>query len=57
MAKKRTKPEQVVTLLRQIEEAVANAKTTPQKRRDAESWSILPQTMGPSSSPRNCGRG
>jgi putative transposase len=36
MAKKRQKPEQVVTLLRQIEVAIANGKTTPQVCRDAE---------------------
>lgn len=36
MAKKRMKPEQVVTLLRQIEVAVANGKTTPQACKDAE---------------------
>jgi putative transposase len=36
MAKKRMKPEQVVTLLRQIEVAVANGKTTAQACKDAE---------------------
>jgi len=36
MARKRTKPEQVVTLLRQIEVAVANGKTTPQACKEAE---------------------
>ena len=36
MTKKRMKPEQVVTLLRQIEVAVANGKTTPQACKDAE---------------------
>jgi hypothetical protein len=36
MAKKRMKPEQVVTLLRQIEVAVANGKTTPHACKDAE---------------------
>ena len=36
MPKKRVKPEQVVTLLRQIEVAVANGKTTPQACKDAE---------------------
>lgn len=36
MAKKRMKPEQVVTLLRQIEVAVANGKTTPQACKEAE---------------------
>ena len=36
MAKKRVKPEQVVTLLRQIEVAVANGKTIPQACKDAE---------------------
>ena len=36
MPKKRVKPEQVVPLLRQIEVAVANGKTTPQACKDAE---------------------
>lgn len=36
MAKKRMQPEQVVTLLRQIEVAVANGKSIPQACRDAE---------------------
>jgi len=36
MAKKRVKPEQVVALLRQIEVAVANGKTTPQACKEAE---------------------
>ena len=36
MAKTRMKPEQVVTLLRQIEVAVANGKTTPQACKEAE---------------------
>ena len=36
MTKKRMKPEQVVTLLRQIEVAVANGKTTPQACKEAE---------------------
>jgi transposase len=36
MAKKRMKPEQVVTLVRQIEVAVANGKTTPQACKDSE---------------------
>ncbi len=36
MAKKRLKPEQVVTLLRQIKVAVANGKTTAQAWKDAE---------------------
>ena len=35
-AKKRMKPEQVVTLLRQIEVGIANGKTTPQACKDAE---------------------
>jgi len=35
MPTKRYKPEQVVNLLRQIEVAVANGKTTPQACRDA----------------------
>jgi putative transposase len=30
------KPEQIVTLLRQIELKIANGKTTPQARRDAQ---------------------
>jgi putative transposase len=37
----RYKPEQIVTLLRQIEVAVANGKTTPQACKEAE---ITPQT-------------
>jgi putative transposase len=32
----RYKPEQIVTLLRQIEVAIANGKTTPQACKDAE---------------------
>jgi hypothetical protein len=36
MPKKRVKPEQLVTLLRQIEVAVANGTTTPHARKDAE---------------------
>ena len=36
MAKKRQKPEQIVTVLRQIEVAVANGKSTPQACKDAE---------------------
>ena len=36
MPTKRFKPEQIVNLLRQIEVAVANGKTTPQACRDAE---------------------
>ena len=36
MAKKRVKPEQIVALLRQIEVAVANGKTTPQVCKEAE---------------------
>src|SRR5499427_8836547 len=36
MAKKRVKPEQIVALLRQIEVAVANGKTTPQACKEAE---------------------
>jgi hypothetical protein len=36
MAKKRMKPEQVVTLLRQIDVAIANEKTTPQACKEAE---------------------
>lgn len=37
MAQKRYKAEQIVTLLRQIEVAVANGKTTPQACKEAES--------------------
>jgi transposase-like protein len=33
---RRYKPEEIVTLLRQIEVAVANGKTTPQACKDAE---------------------
>ena len=36
MSTKRYKPEQVVNLLRQIEEEIANGKTTPQACRDAQ---------------------
>ena len=32
----RYKPEQIVTLLRQIEVAIANGKTTPQARKEAQ---------------------
>ena len=32
----RYKPEQIVTLLRQIEVAIANGKTTPQACKEAE---------------------
>ena len=36
MSTKKYKPEQIVNLLRQIEVAIANGKTTPQACRDAE---------------------
>jgi transposase-like protein len=36
MSTKRYKPEQIVNLLRQIEVAIANGKTTPQACRDAQ---------------------
>ena len=36
MPMKRHKPEQIVTLLRQIEVETANGKTTPQACRDAQ---------------------
>jgi len=36
MPMKKYKPEQIVTLLRQIELEIANGKTTPQACRDAE---------------------
>ncbi len=36
MATKRYKPEQIVTLLRQIEVEIANGKTTPQACKEAE---------------------
>ncbi len=36
MSIKRYKPEQIVTLLRQIEVEIANGKTTPQACRDAQ---------------------
>src|SRR5215471_13606498 len=36
MPMKRFKPEQIVTLLRQIEVEIANGKTTPQACRDAQ---------------------
>ena len=36
MPMKRYKPEQIVTLLRQIEVEIANGKTTPQACKEAE---------------------
>ena len=36
MSKERYKPEQIVTILRQIEVAVANGKSTPQACKKAE---------------------
>jgi putative transposase len=36
MPKERYKPEQIVTILRQIEVAVANGKSTPQACKEAE---------------------
>ena len=36
MPMRRYKPEQIVTLLRQIEVAIANGKTTPQACKEAE---------------------
>ena len=36
MPTKRYKPEQIVNLLRQVEVAIANGKTTPQAAREAE---------------------
>ena len=36
MAMKRYKPEQIVTVLRQIEVEIANGKTTPQACKEAE---------------------
>jgi len=36
MPKTRCKPEQIVTLLRQIEVAIANGNTTPQACKEAE---------------------
>jgi transposase-like protein len=36
MPMKRYKPEQIVNLLRQIEEEIANGKTTPQACKEAE---------------------
>lgn len=36
MSTKRYKPEQIVTLLRQIEVEIANGKTTPQACQEAE---------------------
>jgi putative transposase len=41
MPMKRYKPEQIVTLLRQVEVEIANGKTTPQACKEAE---ITPQT-------------
>ncbi len=40
---KRYKPEQIVTMLRQIEVSIANGKTTPQACKEAE---ITMQTHG-----------
>ena len=42
MPMKRYKPEQIVTLLRQIEVEIANGKTTPQACKEAE---IMVQTF------------
>jgi putative transposase len=36
MSKERYKPEQIVTILRQVEVAVANGKSTPQACKEAE---------------------
>jgi hypothetical protein len=36
MSTMKYKPEQIVNLLRQIEEEIANGKTTPQACRDAQ---------------------
>jgi hypothetical protein len=36
MSTKRFKPEQIVSLLRQVEVEIANGKTTPQAYRDAQ---------------------
>jgi len=36
MSTKRYKPEQIVNLLRQVQVAIANGKTTPQAAREAE---------------------
>jgi transposase-like protein len=36
MSTKRSKPEQIVNLLRQVEVEIANGKTTPQACRDAQ---------------------
>jgi putative transposase len=42
MAKKLYTPEQILSILRQIEAAVANGKTTPQACKEAE---IVEQTL------------
>jgi hypothetical protein len=53
MPMKKYKPEQIVTLLRQIEIEIANGKTTPQACRDAriviEKWRVLYNTLRPHS--------
>jgi putative transposase len=36
MPMRKYKPEQIVSLLRQVEVGIANGKTTPQARREAE---------------------
>jgi putative transposase len=41
MPMKKYKPEQIVTLLRQVEVEIANGKTTPQACKEAE---VTPQT-------------
>ena len=46
MPMKRYKPEQIVTLLRQIEVEAANGKTPPQACRDAQITVQTPTTAG-----------
>jgi hypothetical protein len=45
---KRYKPEQIVTMLRQIEVGIANGKTTPQACKEAENHypDVLPLAVG-----------
>ena len=45
----RYKPEQIVTLLRQIEVAIANGKTTPQACKEAEIGPLIDEfaVLGP----------
>ena len=46
MPMKKYKPEQIVTLLRQVEVELANGKTTPQACKEAEITAFLPHFLG-----------